>query len=179
MYSESASQWVLWVSESHGLADSHVQCVGKEQSIPAVNISGASPRVRESMSPQSAEYIRPTDSVERPTIHSVPSSSGRSGSTLSGGAAHHNICPCFSNPLLLCTLMPISDLYCAHSHHSADEGPQNETSCNGIFLSKLHPSSIIWCCRSHNGWHVLGLPHFCGPTPRVKQIKVQRWCRTS
>ena len=89
-----------------------MQCVGKEQSIPAVNISGASPRVRESMSPQSAEYIRPTDSVERPTIHSVPSSSGRSGSTLSGGAAHHNICPCFSNPLLLCTLMPISGCAC-------------------------------------------------------------------
>ena len=80
-----------------------MQCVGKEQSIPAVNTSCASPRVRESESPQSAEYIRPTDSVERPTIiHSFPSSSGRSGSTLSGGAAHHKFCACFSPPTLYC-----------------------------------------------------------------------------
>ena len=92
----------MYKHESYRLADSHVQCVGKEQStcIPAVNISGVSPRVRDSMSPQSAEYIRPTDSVKWPTIHSVPSSSGRSGSTLSGGAVHHKFCACVSPPTL-------------------------------------------------------------------------------
>ena len=47
------------------------------------------------------------DSVEGATTHSVPSSSGRSASTLSGGAAHHKFCACFSptHPLLLCTPM--------------------------------------------------------------------------
>ena len=45
---------------------------------------------------------RPTDSVQRPAIHSVPSSSGRSGSTLSGGAAHHKFCARFSPPTLHC-----------------------------------------------------------------------------
>ena len=43
-----------------------------------------------------------TDSVERPTIRSFPSSSGRSASTLSGGAAHHKFCACFSPPTLYC-----------------------------------------------------------------------------
>ena len=88
-------------------ADSHMQCVGKEQSIPTVNISGASlwvcesasPRVRKSASPQSAKYIRSTDSVERPTIHSVPSSSVQV-LLLSGGVAHHKFCACFSPPIL-------------------------------------------------------------------------------
>ena len=43
-----------------------------------------------------------TDSVERPTTHSVPSSSGRSASTLSGGATHHKFCECFSPQTLYC-----------------------------------------------------------------------------
>ena len=70
-------------------------------------VSSASPWVCESTSPwvqELAEYIRPTDSVEQPTIHSVPSSSGCSGSTLSlsGSAAHHKFCGCFSPPTLYC-----------------------------------------------------------------------------
>ena len=69
-------------------------------------VRASRPWVRSAI-PQSTEYIRPTDSVERPTIHSVPSPSGRSGSTLNGGAAHHKSCAYFSptNPLLLCTPM--------------------------------------------------------------------------
>ena len=76
----------------------------------------ASPRVCESMSQQSTEYIRPTDSAERPTIHSVPSSSGRSGSTLSGDTAHHKFCACFSPPTLYC---------CAHLCQSCSKPPPN------------------------------------------------------
>ena len=52
-----------------GLMDSRthmLQCVGKEQSIPAVNISTTSPRVRDSTIPQPAEYIRPTDLTNNP-----------------------------------------------------------------------------------------------------------------
>ena len=59
-----------------------------------------SPRVRESTNPHSAEYIRPTDSVERP-CNNYPSSSGRSGSTLSGGAANHKFSACFAPPNLV------------------------------------------------------------------------------
>ena len=92
-----------------GLTDSqtHTYSVSAKNkvAIPAVNISGASP--------QSAEYIRPTDSVERPTTHSVPSSSGRSGSTRSGGAAHHKfLCMLLPpNSLLLCTPIAIYMVY--------------------------------------------------------------------
>ena len=101
MYSESTSPWD---------SRTHVECVSKEQSIPAVNITGASPWVCESASPwvcestspQSIEYTMPTDSVERPTIHSVPLSSGHSGSTLRCGAAHHKFCACFSPPTVYC-----------------------------------------------------------------------------
>ena len=64
-------------------------------------VRASRPWVRSAI-PQSTEYIRPTDSVERPTIHSVPSPSGRSGSTLNGGAAHHKSCAYFSPPTLYC-----------------------------------------------------------------------------
>ena len=50
------------------------------------------------------------DSVERPTTHSVTSSRGRSGSTQSGGAAHHKFCTC--NFLLLCTPMCVCVCVC-------------------------------------------------------------------
>ena len=68
-----------------------------------MRVHEASLRVCESTSLQFAEYIGPTDSAERPT---VPLSNGHSGSTLSGGAAHHKFVHASPpNPLLLCTPM--------------------------------------------------------------------------
>ena len=52
----------------------------------------------------SVEGGESTISVERPTTHSVPSSSGGSGSTLSGTFSN-DLCP--PNPLLLYTPMAI------------------------------------------------------------------------
>ena len=54
-----------------------------------------SPRVR---SPQNT--LGPPIQSNDQTIQSVPSSSGRLGSTLSGGAAHHKFCACFVPPTL-------------------------------------------------------------------------------
>ena len=81
----SADSWI------RGLICCSVSAKNKVFQLSVKVHESMSPQVRESAIPQSAEYIRPTDSVQRPAIHSVPSSSGRSGSTLSGGAAPQHI----------------------------------------------------------------------------------------
>ena len=62
----------------------------EESTHPAEGAAARSPLI------QSCRSDSPGVHIEQPTTHSVPSSSGRSASTLSGGAALHKFCACFS-----------------------------------------------------------------------------------
>ena len=124
---ESASLWVResvspWVCESTSL--------WVRESVSLWVRESVSPRVHESTSQQSTEYIRPTDSAKRPTIHLVPLSSGHSGSTLSGGTTHHKFCACFSPPTFYC---------CAHLCQSCSK------SCSIYFRPEASQPPLCYC----------------------------------